>query len=242
MTGFLASIVKIGAFAALLRVIVSGLGTQMDTWRPILWMLVALTTLLGASMALIQRNVKRMLAYSSINHAGFILLGVWAATTRGNAATLFYLMAYAPVVVATFAVVTLVGAPADEAHSIDRYRGLARRQPLLGGALAVLLLSQLGVPLTTGFYAKFAVLAAAVDAGGGALALISLIAAAIAAFFYLRWVLALYAEEPVELDRVAVPRASALVIVLGVAVTLVFGVWPGPLAALASHATLLFTP
>ena len=105
-----------------------------------------------------------------------------------------------------------------------------------------MLLSQLGVPLTTGFYAKFAVLAAAVDAGGGAIALISLIAAAIAAFFYLRWVLALYAEEPVELDRVAVPRASALVIVLGVALTLVFGVWPGPLASLANHATLLFTP
>ncbi|HET9090690.1 MAG TPA: NADH-quinone oxidoreductase subunit N [Acidimicrobiales bacterium] len=242
VTGYMASIVKIGAFAALLRVIVSALGTQMDTWRPILWVLVALTTLLGASMALIQRNAKRMLAYSSINHAGFILLGVWAATTRGNAATLFYLMAYAPVVVATFAVVTLVGAPADEAHSIDRYRGLARRQPLLGAAFAVLLLSQLGVPLTTGFYAKFAVLAAAVDAGGGAIALISLLAAAIAAFFYLRWVLALYADEPVELDRVAVPRASALVIFLGVALTLVFGVWPGPLASLANHATLLFTP
>jgi NADH-quinone oxidoreductase subunit N len=242
VTGFMASIVKIGAFAALVRVIVSALGTQMDTWRPILWVLVALTTLVGASMALVQRNVKRMLAYSSINHAGFILLGVWSATTRGNAATLFYIATYAPIVVATFAVVTLVGGARDDAHSIDRYRGLARRQPLLGGALAVLLLSQLGVPLTTGFYAKFAVLASAVDAGGGALAVIALLAAAIAAFFYLRWVLALYGEEPVELDRVVVPRASALVIGLGVAITLVFGVWPGPIAALASHATVLFTP
>ncbi len=242
VTGYMAAVVKVGAFAALIRVLISALGTQLTTWRPIIWALVVLTTLVGASLALVQRNVKRILAYSSINHAGFVLLGVWAATSRGTAATLFYLATYAPVVVASFAVVTLVGGDGDDQHSIDHYRGLARRQPWLGGALAVLLLSQLGVPLTTGFYAKYAVLAAAVDAGGGALALISLLGAAIAAFFYLRWVLTLYADDQIDAARVAVPRATGVVIALGVAVTIVFGVWPGPLAALAQHATVLFAP
>jgi len=92
----MASIVKVGAFAALIRVLISALGTQLDTWRPILWILIVLTTLVGASLAVVQRNVKRMLAYSSINHAGFILLGVWAGTIRGTAATLFYVITYAP--------------------------------------------------------------------------------------------------------------------------------------------------
>jgi len=242
VTGFMASIVKVGAFAALVRVLISALGTQLDTWRPIIWVLIALTTLVGASLAVIQRNVKRILAYSSINHAGFMLLGVWAGTARGSAATLFYVMTYVPVVVASFAVVTLVGGRGDENHSIEHYRGLARRQPWLGAALAVLLLSQLGAPLTTGFYAKYAVLAGSVDSGAGVLALIALLGAAIAAFFYLRWVLTLYAEDELEVSRIAVPRSTGLVIGAGVALTLVFGVWPGPLAALAQHATVLFTP
>ena len=242
VTGYMAAVVKVGAFAALIRVLISALGTQLGTWRPIIWALIVLTTLVGASLALVQRNVKRMLAYSSINHAGFILLGVWAGTTRGSAAALFYLATYAPVVVASFAVLTLVGGEGDDQHSIDHYRGLARRQPLLGAMFAILLLSQLGAPLTTGFYAKFAVLGAAVDAGGGPLALIALLGAAIAAFFYLRWVLTLYADDQLDAARVAVPRATALVIGLGVAITIVFGVWPGPIAALAQHATVLFAP
>jgi len=242
VTGFMASIVKVGAFAAFLRVLVSALGTQMSTWRPILFVLIVASTLVGASLGLVQRNIKRMLAYSSINHAGFILLGLYAADARGSAATLFYLMTYAPIVVASFAVVTLVGGEGDEAHSIASYRGLARRQPWLGGALAVLLLSQLGAPLTTGFYAKFAVLAASVDAGGGALALIALLGAAIAASFYLRWVFALYADEGRGATRVPVPAATGLVIALGVVITVLFGLWPGPLASLAQHATVLFTP
>ena len=242
VTGLMASIVKVGAFAAFVRVIISALGTQLDTWRPILWALIVLTTVVGASLALVQRNAKRILAYSSINHAGFILMGLWAGTVRGVAGTLFYVMTYAPTVVATFAVVTLVGGVGDEHHSIERYRGLARRQPWLGGAMAVLLLSQLGAPLTTGFYAKFSVLAATVDAGGGALALIALISAAIAAFFYLRWAMALYADDDLDGTRVEVPALTGIVIALGVALTLVFGVWPGPLATLAQHATVLFTP
>ena len=242
VTGVMASIVKVGAFAALLRVLISALGTQLDTWRPILFVLIVLTCVVGAVVALVQRNVKRLLAYSSINQAGFMLLGVWAGTTRGSAATLFYILTYAPVVVATFAIVTLVGGVGDELHSIDHYRGLARRQPWLGGALAVLLLSQLGAPLTVGFYAKFVVLAATIDSGGGALALIALLSAAIAAYFYLRFTLALYAEDDVEGTRVPVPIFTGSVVFVGVVVAILFGLWPGPLAAWVQHATLLFVP
>ncbi len=242
VTGFMASIVKVGAFAALVRVLLSALGTQMDTWRPILWALVVLTSLLGASVALVQRDVKRLLSYSSINQAGFMLLGVWSASARGVAGTLFYVTTYAPVVIATFAVVTLVGGVGDQHHAIEHYRGLARRQPWLGAALAVLLLSQLGAPLTVGFYAKYSVLVGAVDAGGGALALIALLSAAIAAYFYLRFALTLYEESDDGAPRVRVPLASGLVIGVGVAVALLFGLWPGPLAAWAQHAPLLFLP
>ncbi len=243
VTGFMASIVKVGAFAALVRVLLSALGTQMDTWRPILWLLVVLTSLLGASVALVQRDVKRLLAYSSINQAAFMLLGVWSASARGVAGTLFYVTTYAPVVIATFAIVTLVGGVGDQHHAIEHYRGLARRQPWLGAALVVLLLSQLGAPLTVGFYAKYSVLVGAVDAGGASLALIALLSAAIAAYFYLRFALTLYEESDDDsAQRVRVPLASGLVIGAGVVVAVLFGLWPGPLAAWAQHATLLFLP
>jgi len=151
-------------------------------------------------------------------------------------------MTYAPVVVATFAVVTLIGGIGDELHSIDHYRGLARRQPWLGGALAVLLFSQLGAPLTVGFYAKYSVLAATIDSGGGVLALVAILSAAIAAFFYLRWILTLYADDDVEGTRVHVPLFTGKVIAVGVIVTILFGLWPGPLATWTQHATLLFLP
>jgi NADH-quinone oxidoreductase subunit N len=242
VTGFMASIVKVGAFAAFVRVVISALGTQSETWRPILWVLVVLTAVVGASLGLVQRDAKRILAYSSINHAGFILLGIWAGSVRGVSSTLFYLITYAPTVVATFAIVTLVGGKGDEKHSIDAYRGLARRQPWLGASLAVLLLSQLGAPLTTGFYAKYSVLAAAIDVGGTPIALIALLSAAIAAVFYLRWSTSLYAEDHLDVARVVVPRATGVVIGVGVAMTLLFGIWPGPLATLSQHATLLFNP
>jgi NADH-quinone oxidoreductase subunit N len=242
VTGIMASIVKVGAFAAFLRVLISALGTQLDTWRPILFVLIVVTCVVGASVALVQRNVKRLLAYSSINQAGFMLLGVWSGSARGVAATLFFILTYAPVVIATFAVVTLVGGRGDELHSIDHYRGLARRQPWLGGALAILLLSQLGAPLTVGFYAKYTVLAATLDSGGGALALIAILSAAIAAYFYLRWILWLYVDDDVEGTRVKVPLFTGKVIAVGVIVAVLFGLWPGPLVTWCQHATLLFLP
>ncbi len=192
VTGLMAAIAKAGAFAALLRVFVSSFGTLRADWQPIVWGIAILSLVVGAFAALVQKDIKRMMAYSSINHAGFILLGVQAATARGVSASLYYLFAYMFMVIGTFAVITVVARDGDFGHQLTDYRGLGARQPLLALAFAVLLLAQAGAPFTTGFLAKFTVVAAAVDVHSYALAVIAMASAAVAAFFYLRVVVAMY--------------------------------------------------
>jgi NADH-quinone oxidoreductase subunit N len=193
VTGFMAAVAKVGGFAALLRVFLSSFGTLESDWRPIVVVLAVLSLLGGAVLALVQRDVKRMLAYSSINHAGFILLGVAAGTAAGVSGSLYYLFAYTVMTIGTFAVVTVLGGRGDRNHDIDGYRGLAGRQPLVALCLAVLLLAQAGAPFTTGLWAKLQVVSAAIDAGQVPLAVIAMVSAAIAAFFYLRLAALMYA-------------------------------------------------
>ena len=192
VTGFMAAVAKAGGFAAFLRVFISSFGLERTDWQPVVWAIAAITLVLGAVVALVQRDVKRMLAYSSINHAGFVLIGLQAATARGVEGSLYYLFAYTFMVLGSFAVITVVGGPGDGAHDLDDYRGLARRAPLLAGAFAVLLVAQAGVPFTTGFLAKLEVVSASVGARSTALAAVAMVSAAIAAFFYLRLVLLVY--------------------------------------------------
>ena len=127
----MSAVAKAGAFAAMLRVLFSSFGVISTDWKPIIYGLAVLSLVLGSVLALRQRDVKRMLAYSSINHAGFILLGVEAATTRGVSASLYYLFAYTFMTIGSFAVVTVLGREGDGDHDLTRYRGLAQRQPLL---------------------------------------------------------------------------------------------------------------
>jgi len=192
VTGFMAAVAKAGAFAALLRVFVSSFGTVRTDWQPIIWGLALLSLVLGAVVALMQRDVKRMMAYSSINHAGFILLGVEAATTRGVSSSLYYIFTYMFLVIGSFAVITVMARDGDNGHQISDYRGLAKRQPLLALAFALLLLGQAGVPFTTGFLAKFGVVGASVATHAYVLAAVAMVSAAIAAFFYLRVAVAMY--------------------------------------------------
>lgn len=192
ITGFMAAVAKVGAFAALLRVFVSSFGTLRSDWQPAIWGLAVLSLVVGAVLALSQTDVKRMMAYSSINQAGFILLGVQAATVQGVSASLYYVFTYLFAVVGTFAVITLMARDGDTGHQLADYRGLARRQPVLALAFVVLLLAQLGAPFTTGFLAKFEVVAAAADAHSYALAAVAMASAAIAAFFYLRLAVAMF--------------------------------------------------
>ena len=135
ITGFMAAVAKAGAFAALLRVFVSSFGTVRTDWQPIIWALAILSLVVGAVVALMQRDVKRMMAYSSINHAGFILLGVEAATTRGVSASLYYIFAYTFMVLGVFGVITVMARDGDNGHQITDYRGLAKRQPRPGAGL-----------------------------------------------------------------------------------------------------------
>jgi NADH-quinone oxidoreductase subunit N len=200
ITGFMAAVAKAGGFAAFLRVFVSSFGVLRTDWRPVVFWLAVLTLALGAVVALWQRNVKRMLAYSSINHAGFVLLGLQAATTVGVSASLYYLFVYSFLVIGTFAVLTAIGGRGDGHHDLSTYRGLARRQPWLAGALAVLLLAQAGVPLTTGFVAKLEVVSAAVRSGSTDLAVVAMVSAAVAAFFYLRVAVLMYAPDTEAAD------------------------------------------
>ena len=244
VTGLMASIVKVGAFAALLRVLISALGTQLDTWRPILWALIVLTCLVGALArarpAQREAPARVLLDQPGRLHAARRLGRRAQAASRPRCSTSSPTRRSSSRPSRSSRSSAVAG---DEHHAIDHYRGLARRQPWLGGALPVLLLSQLGVPLTVGFYAKYTVLAAALDSGGGALALIAILSAAIAAFFYLRWTLWLFADDEVE-RPLASPcrRASAVVIGVGVVVAVLFGLWPGPLVTWCQHATLLFLP
>ena len=195
VTGFMAAIAKAGGFAALLRVFISTFGTLRMDWQPAVWVIAIVTLVLGASVALVQRDIKRMLAYSSINHAGFILLGLQAASARGVEGSLYYLFVYSFMVIGTFAVITVVGGPGDGAHDLGRYRGLASRQPWLAGALTILLMAQAGIPFTTGFLAKLEVVEAAVKANSTALAVVAMVTAVIAAFFYLRVILLMYSSS-----------------------------------------------
>jgi NADH-quinone oxidoreductase subunit N len=196
VTGFMAAVAKAGAFAALLRVLFSSFGTITTDWRPIIYGLAVLSLVLGAVLALRQRDVKRMLAYSSINHAGFILLGVESATARGVSASLYYLVAYTFMTIGSFAVVTVLGREGDGDHDLTRYRGLSQRQPLLALSFAVLLLAQAGAPFTTGLWAKLQVVLATVSAGAVPLGVIAMVSAVIAAFFYLRLAVLMYAGSP----------------------------------------------
>ena len=271
-TGFMTALAKAGGFAALLRVFFSTFGVLRTDWQPLLWAIAIVTLLLGAILGLVQRDVKRMLAYSSINHAGFILVGLAAATSQGISGSVYYVFVYAILVLGSFAVITLVGGKGDENHDLDAYRGLGRRQPVLAFAFALLLLGQTGIPLTTGFLAKLYVITAAVRAHSYALAVIAMLSAAIAAAFYLRLVFLMYGVklpvgsggdegalslpvtgEPddgldptgsvptgVNIGRVVVPVPTAVAIFVTVAVTVGFGIWPGPLVDFVHAAHFLF--
>ncbi|WP_419923873.1 NADH-quinone oxidoreductase subunit N [Candidatus Poriferisocius sp.] len=239
VVSYMAAGVKAAGFAALTRVFVAGFGEVADDWQPVLFGLAIASLAVGSLMAIVQTDVKRILAYSSISHAGFILVGVQAASHDGVASVLFYLAAYAAMAIGSFAVVTVVSGPGDEGTGIDNLRGLAARRPLLAAAFTVLLLSQAGIPFTIGFWAKFEVISAAVDARSFWLAVIAMLAAVVAAFLYLRIVVAMFLDAPdPDAPRLHIPRGPALAITIVVIFTLAFGIYPEPLLNLADDAWL----
>ncbi|MEM9616021.1 MAG: NADH-quinone oxidoreductase subunit N [Actinomycetota bacterium] len=251
VVAFMASGVKVAGFAGMVRVFWIGFGPYLNDWRPLIAGLAVLTLVLGSLLALAQTNVKRMLAYSSITHAGFILVAVHAGSSAsgsllGGEAFLFYLLAYTLMVAGTFGVVTVVGGRGDGNHDLSDYVGLSRRSPLLAGMMSILLFAQAGVPFTSGFFAKLRVILAAADDESYVLAGVAMLSAVVAAVLYLRIVVSMFlvdpaaatedadaAEESVDVDVVvagdgvlAVPTTAMVAVALATAATLVLGLLP----------------
>ncbi|MFI1235341.1 NADH-quinone oxidoreductase subunit NuoN [Nocardia salmonicida] len=240
ITAFMAAATKIAAVGATMRVLMVGVNALSSEWRPVIAAVAVATMVVGAIMAITQTDVKRMLAYSSIAHAGFLLVGVVAADAAGVAAVLFYLLAYGLGTVGAFAVVSLVrDASGDEATALSQWAGLGRRSPWLASAFALLLLSFAGLPLTSGFVSKFAVFAAASGAGYTPLVIIGVVCSAIAAFFYIRViVLMFFTDPPSDAPIVTAPFATTLVVAFSAGATLLLGIFPQPVLDLAERSAL----
>ncbi|MGH3434198.1 MAG: NADH-quinone oxidoreductase subunit NuoN, partial [Thermocrispum sp.] len=228
VTAFMAACTKVAAFGGMLRVLTVGFESTSWEWRSVLWAVAIISMAIGAVLGLTQRDVKRMIAYSSIAHAGFLVIGAMALTADGLSATLFYLLTYGFTTIAAFGIVSLVRDASGEAADLSAWAGLAKRSPVVAAVFTFLLLALAGIPLTSGFVGKFAVFEAALSDGLGPLVVIALVASAIAAFFYLRVVVLMYFSEPAaDGPSVTVPGAfTTTAIALGTVATLVLGVLP----------------
>jgi proton-translocating NADH-quinone oxidoreductase chain N len=238
VTALMASCTLVSAFGALLRVFYVAFGQLTWDWRPAMWTVAILTMLGGSIVAITQTDVKRLLAYSSIAQAGYILTGVVAANTAGLSGSLFYLAAYGFATVGAFAIVTLVRDQAGEAAHLSRWAGLGKRSPLIAGVFALFLIAFAGIPLTSGFTGKFAVFRAAISGGALPLVIVGVIASAILAFPYVRVIVLMFFSEPAA-DGPDVLRPSAFTgaaVAVGAVATLVLGIVPQPLLNLANHA------
>lgn len=240
VTAFMAACTKVAAFGALLRLFYVAFGGARWSWTPMIWVIAILTMVVGSILALTQTDVKRLLAYSSIAHAGFILTGFLGARALGDITpgeinpvqgVLFYLTTYGLTTLAAFALVTVVRDGSGEATSLQRWSGLGKESPLVAGAFAFLLLGMAGIPLTSGFTGKWAVFAPALAAGAWPIVITAVLASAVAAYFYLRVIVIMFFSDPIdEGPVVAVPSVlTSAVIGVGVAATLVLGLVPGPL-------------
>ena len=247
VTGFMAACTKVAAFGALLRVFYVALGGLAWQWQPIMWTRRDPHHGGRLGVALTQTDVKRMLAYSSIAHAGFILTGLVATDTidastgevLGVSSVLFYLLAYGFMTIGAFAVVTLVRDAGGEATHLSQWAGLARRSPLVAWTFTLFLAAFAGIPLTSGFTGKFAVFSAAIAGGAAPLAVVGVVMSAIAAFFYFRVVVLMFFSAPApDGPTVAVPSPlTTLTIALCVGVTVLLGVWPTQVLDLAGQAS-----
>ncbi|MFI7433272.1 NADH-quinone oxidoreductase subunit NuoN [Micromonospora haikouensis] len=238
VTGFMAACTKVAAFGALLRVFhVAFAGAAWD-FTPVLGAVAVLTMLVGAVLAVTQTDIKRLLAYSSIANAGYLLVGVLAPSRDGLAGTMFYLAAYGFSVLAAFAVVTLVRDADGEATHLSRWAGLGKRSPFFAAVFTFILLAFAGIPLTSGFMSKFAVFAPALDADQAWLVVAGVLTSMVLAFPYLRVVVMMWLSEPGEsTPTVTVPGGlTSAALMIGVLATLVLGVVPGPLLDLANGA------
>jgi NADH-quinone oxidoreductase subunit N len=231
ITGFMAAATKVAAFGAILRIFYVSFANAEWQWRPAMVIIAIITMVFGSVVAITQRDVKRMLAYSSIAHAGFLLAGVIALSKSGLEASIFYLFAYGVATVGAFGIVTLVRDSSGEVGDLNRWSGLGKRSPLLASTFALFLLAFAGIPLTSGFIGKFSIFSAAYESGSTSILIAGVLSSAIAAFFYIRVIVLMFFKDSVE-DGTSVIIPSALTtitITVSAAVTLILGIYPAPL-------------
>ncbi len=238
VTGFMAAAVKTAAFVAFLRVFLAGLGAVHAEWWALLWWIAAVTMVLGNVAALVQANVKRMLAYSSVAHGGYLLVALVAANETAVAGLLFYLLAYTVTTVGAFAVVVSVDRQGEGKSLIEDYRGLGWRRPVLGTLMTVLLLSLAGFPPTAGFVGKYNLLLGAAEAGQWVLSVVLVLTTVLSYWYYLRVAWYMWMKEAradADVARAAItPLATRIVLVCSVALVILGGVFPGVALDLAS--------
>jgi NADH-quinone oxidoreductase subunit N len=231
VTAFMAAATKVAAFGAMLRIYYTVFANAQWSWNPALSGIAIVTMLLGSLVAITQRDVKRMLAYSSIAHAGFLLSGVIALNKAGLDATIFYLFAYGVATVGAFAVVTLVRDSAGEVTDLNRWKGLGKRSPFAATSFALFLLAFAGIPLTSGFIGKFSIFSAAYESGAKGVVIAGVLSSMIAAFFYIRVIVLMFFTDATE-DGTGVEIPSILTratVVISAVVTVALGVYPAPL-------------
>ncbi len=239
ITGFMAAATKIAAFGALVRVLDVGLGVSSAeaVWRPVMQGVAIITMVVGGVLALTQRDIKRMLAYSAILNAGYLLIGVTSTTAQARAAVLFYLPVYGVAIIGAFAVVTLVRDAGGEATDLSRWAGLGRRAPIPAALLSAFLLAFAGIPFTSIFIGKFAIFQAALNAGSPDLVVVAVLASALAAFFYLRVVVVMFFSDP-QPDGPTIAQPSIAVkaaLAMAAFATVALGVAPSLLLHLANN-------
>ena len=241
VTGFMAACTKLAAFGAILRFAYVGVGAARLDWRLVIVGIAILTMVVGAVVSVTQDDMKRLLAYSSIAHAGFILVGVLAFDRTAVAGVMFYLIAYGFTTIAAFTVISLVRESGAEATKVEQWEGLGRRHPVVAGVFALLMLAFAGIPLTSGFTAKFAAFAPAVMHGGLAgvlMVVVGVLASAVTAYVYFKVIVRMYFTDPTHgVVAITPSAASTVTITVGVLVTLVLGIFPGPALELASRAS-----
>ena len=234
VTLFVGSAPKIASFAPAMRVLAEGLGGMVDAWQDMLIVLAALSMIVGNVVAIAQTNIKRMLAYSTISHVGFILLGVLAGTSTGYQAAMFYTLTYVIMTTGGFGVVLLMSRKGFEADALDDYKGLNRRNPWFAFVMLLLMFGLAGVPPTVGFWAKVQVISAVLDIGITWLAALAVLLSVVGAYYYLRIVKLMYFDEPTAADPVEANRAFRFVLSLNGLAVLGLGLFPGLLLRLCA--------
>ena len=241
VTGFMSTAVKAAAFAAFVRVFLSAFEPLRADWTPVLWGIAMATMIVGTVVGVAQSNVKRMLAYSSIAHAGYLLVGLVAANDLGKASILFYLLVYAVTNLGAFGVIALLSSPERPHDELRDFTGLWHTRPVLAGLMAVFLLSLGGLPPTAGFVAKWYVFSAAIRAGYYDLAVVGMLSSVISVFFYLRIVVMMYMADPADQQaRPAVAAVPIAALVVSTIAIFYLGILPTRVIELAAKSVALY--